>query len=59
MNDSVYYIIQMGLLLLAGANWLITTQYNAEIRTYNASVNYFGISSVLTEFYGNLAVLAV
>lgn len=49
----------MGLLLLAGANWLITTQYNAEIRTYNANVNCFGISSVLTEFSDNLAVLAV
>lgn len=49
----------MGLLLLAGANWLITTQYTAEIRTSNANVNYFGISSVLTEFSNNLAVLAV
>lgn len=49
----------MGLLLLAGANWLITTEYTAEIRTYNANVNYFGISSVLTEFSDNLAVLAV
>lgn len=59
MNDSVYYIIHIGLLLLAGANWLITTQYTAEIRTYNANVNYFGISSVLTEFSDNLGVMAV
>lgn len=29
----------MGLLLLAGANWLITMQYNAEIRTYKLTVN--------------------
>lgn len=49
----------MGLLLLAGANWLITTQYTAEIRTYNANVNYFGISSVLTEFSDNSCVGSV
>lgn len=47
------------MLLLAGVNWLITLQYNAEIGTYAANVKWFGISSVLTEFYDNLAVLAV
>lgn len=46
------------MLLLAGVNWLITL-YNAAIGTYAANVKWFGISSVLTEFYDNLAVLAV